>query len=329
MSPSVEAFNRSLDERVRLNRQILKNPYWFFPVADVGHSNFMPVGRGVKSSPLCGKHVGYDVCKNVEGHKGVSVSGVDWTGKIGVRHRHMWCHRSGCPVCFIRGWSVREARSITSRVEEGIKRGLGKIEHVVVSVAVADRDLSESVFRKKCRDALFDRGVLGGGMTFHGYRVDKKRDVLVWSPHYHTLGFILGGFDRCRVCVHVREDCASCDGLKGKEVRGYARDKYLVKVLAERKTVFGTAWYNLNHATVRIGIKRFHVVTWFGVCGNRKYATPKVKSEVICPACGEEMVRSVYVGSRYIVKDVGHPDYVSVFPFDEFGLDGAPNFIDR
>jgi hypothetical protein len=65
-----------------------------------------------------------------------------------------------------------------------------------------------------------------------------------------------------RKCVHTREDCASCVGFKGREVRGFAKDGYLVKVHGKRETVFGTAYYQLNHATIRYGIRRFHVVTW-------------------------------------------------------------------
>ena len=329
--------NKDFSRRLPLNSAIVENLYWVYPVDDVGHENFMPVGRGVLSSPRCGEHVGIDICDNVEGHKDGSVDGRDCTDMVVIRHRHMWCKRSLCPRCFIRGWSVRRAGNIASRLEEGIKRGFGKVEHIVVSPPVVDRGLSESVLRKKCRDALFDRGVLGGCMIFHGYSLDRKRRVLAWRSHYHCLAFIDGGFDRCRECVHVREDCASCDGFKGREVRGFVNDGYLVKVLAEREksyvdgkpNVFGTAFYQLNHATVQIGIKRFHVVTWFGVCGNRKYASPKVEVEVTCPVCGGDMKRSVYVGFLPFVKDVGSPDYEAISLRPKFGLDGSPNFIDK
>ena len=330
--------DKSFSRRLRLNSAIVENLYFVLPVDDKGHEAFTPVGRGVKSSPLCGKWMGINVCDNMEGHKGVSVGGRDCTDMVVIRHRHMWCKRSLCPVCFLRGWSVRGARSIAGRLEEGVSRGFGKVEHVVVSPPVVDRNLPEKVMRKKCRDALFDRGVLGGCMLFHGYRVDKRRDVLFWSPHYHSLCFILGGFDRCRVCIHVREDCASCDGFKGKEVRGFANDGYLVTVLAEREksyvdgkpNIFGTAFYQLNHASVKVSaFSRFHVVTWFGVCGNRKYASPKVEVEVTCPACGDEMKRSFYVGSRPFVKDVGSPDYEAISLRPKFGADGKPNFMDR
>ena len=326
--PSVDAVRRGLSDRLSLNRAILKSPYWMLPIDDVGHENYMPVGRGVKSSNLCGSWVSLSVCKNVDLHKGKSVNGVDCTGKVVVRHKHMWCHKSSCPVCFIRGWSVRQSRSIEGRFVEGDRRGFGKVEHVVVSVAVADRGLPESVMRKRCRDALTDRGVIGGCMIFHGFRIDRKRKVLGWSPHYHSLSYIDGGFDRCRDCVHDRDDCRSCDGFKGREVRGYAKDKYLVKVLPERKTVFGTAYYQLNHATVRVGIKRFHSVTWFGSCANRKFKSANVEAQILCPICSSEMVKSIHMGKRHLIKDIGHADYVPWFVDDEFDEDGEPNYID-
>ena len=325
---SAEAVKRDFERRLRLNRQILKNPYWTLPVDDVGHEEYIPVGRGDRSSILCGRWVSLSVCKNVAEHKGKFVDGVDCTGKVIARHNHLWCHKSSCPTCFIRGWSVRQARSIESRFVAGDSRGFGKVEHVMVSVAVADRGLSESTMRKKCRDALRDRGIIGGGMIFHGYHIDKKRQVLSWQPHYHSLGYVIGGFDRCRDCVHDRSDCSFCDGLKGREVRGFAKDGYLVKVLAERKTVFGTAFYQLNHSTVRVGIKRFHVVTWFGVCGCRKFKSAVVMAEILCPVCSSEMNRAVYVGKRRIVKDVGHVDYVPWFADDEFDENGQPKYID-
>jgi hypothetical protein len=314
--------------RVSLNRQILSKKYWFLPVDDKGHEDFMPVGRGVKTSEMCGVSRGFTVCKNVAGHEGHVLNGVDVSGKVVVRHRHFWCHKASCPVCFIRGWSVREARSIEGRFIVGDKRGFGKVEHVVVSVAVVDRDLPEYVLRAKCGDVLFDRGLIGFCMIFHGFRIDSERNILVWSPHYHSLGYVEGGFDRCRNCVHTRSDCSSCDGFKGREVRGFANDKYLVKVEDSRKTVFGTAWYQLNHATIKVGLRRFHVVTWWGVCGNRKFEGEKLVAEVLCPVCSEEMVRSVYVGKRFIVRDIGDVGYLPVFADDEFDEFGEPNYVD-
>jgi hypothetical protein len=323
-----ERYKRELARRVALNRAILTNKYWFLPVDDVGHEEFAPVGRGVKNSDWCGKSRGLLVCKNKEGHKGKLLNNVGCTDKVVVRPQHFWCKKSSCPVCFIRGWSVRGAKFIEGRLNVGVERGFGKIEHIVVSVSEVDRDLFEPVMRKKCHDALSVCGVVGGCLLFHGYRIDRARSVLVWSPHYHVLGFVLGGYDRCRHCTGG--DCYACDGFEGRCYRVYRDNSYIVRVLDERRTVFGTGWYQLHHASIRVGIKRFHVVTWFGVCGynNLKGKRVKVEVEVPCPACGGEMVRSVHVGKRRIVKDLGDVDYVSVFIDDEFDEFGKPNYVD-
>lgn len=53
--------------------------------------------------------------------------------------------------------------------------------------------------------------------------------------------------------------------MEGRCYRVYRDNSYIVRVLEERKTIFGSGWYQLNHATVRVGVKRFHVITWFGV----------------------------------------------------------------
>jgi len=330
----VVRYNRVLAERVRLNRQIEENPYWFLPVYDRGHEDFEPVGRGAKSSDFCGKWLGLVVCKNVEGHRQYG------DNKVVVLHKHAWCHKATCPVCFIRGWSVRGAQNIFARLEGGVKRGYGKVEHLAVSVPPEDYGLSEKVLREKSRSALLSRGVFGGCMIFHGYRIDKKRRVLAWSPHYHVLGFILGGYDRCRNCKNQKcigyGNFNMCRGFEARTRRLYEEDGYIVQVAkdefgvkAERKNVVGTAWYQLNHATVRVSaFRRFHVVTWFGVCGNRMYAGAKFKSEDVCPVCSGDMAKSAYMGKRYICKDIGEVGYQPWFVDDMFDEKGEPNYVE-
>jgi len=102
-----------------------------------------------------------------------------------------------------------------------------------------------------------------------------------------------------------------------------------VCMLPKILNVFGSVFYALNHATKRIGIRGSHIVTYFGGCGNRKFATPKVESKDVCVLCSEDMVRSVYVGSRRLVKEIGDPDYHAVELMDEFDEFGEPNFIDK
>ena len=312
---SSKAYERSLAERVSLNKQILENPYWFLPIDDKGHENYMPVGRGVKSSDFCGAHVGYDVCKDVEAHRGVVEDGVDYTNTIIVRHKHLWCKNAGCPVCFIRGWSVARARKIEARLSLAVERGFGEVEHVVVSAPQKDYGLSDTVLRKKARDALSVRNVVGGAMLFHGYRIDRSRKVLSWGSHYHFLGFVGGGYDRCRSCKdRVCEGYGNegkCDGFEAVTRQEFKKDGYIVRVLGERKTVFGTAFYQLHHSTLRLGIKRFHTVTWMGRCAYNNFKSEGLKpeAEVKCPVCSGEMVKCFYVGERRIAKDVGDVDY--------------------
>jgi len=326
--PRLEMQIRGIENRVLLNREILKNLYWMLPVDDRGHENYVPVGRGVVSSPSCARWVSYYVCYNVEEHKGVVVKDVDYTGKVAVAHHHMWCHKSSCPKCFIRGWAVRLARYGESRLLEGVKRGLGKIEHLSVSIPPECYGLSEEAMREIAWHALKVRGVTGCCMIFHGYRIDRKRRCLVWGAHYHAVGFIEGGFNRCRTCVHKRGDCAECNGFKGRQVREYAKDRMIVKVLGQRKTVFGTLHYQLHHATIRVGIKRFHVVTWHGNLANNNFHADKLMAEIKCPACGSDMVRSAHVGERVIVKDIGSPDYVKCFADEPCDSSGSPNWIE-
>ena len=83
----------------------------------------------------------------------------------------------------------------------------------------------------------------------------------------------------------------------------------------------------LNHATVRLGVRRFHVVTWFGSCGNRKFKSADVDAEVLCPVCESVMVRSVYMGKCRFVKDIGHADYVAVFVDERLDENGKPNWV--
>lgn len=328
-----EAYKRTLALRVRLNSAILTNKYWYFPVLD-DRSEYVQVGSGVASSSFCGKWVGNIRCKNVEGHAGLSVDGADATGKYVVRHQHWFCKNPLCPKCFARGFAVRRARSFEARVEEGARRGMGKIEHLTVSPSVEDRALSEAELRKKCGRALLARGIYGFGMIFHARRIDRVRNGLVYSPHFHVGGFLRDGYEKCRNCEdnvcmgYGNED--KCDGFEARTRQEYKKDGMIVKVHEERKSVFGTFYYLFNHCSVKLSfLKRFHVVTWWGKCSNKQYKSVPLKCmhEVKCCLCGEGMERDVYVGKRALVKDIGHVDYRSVFVLEPFDDDGEPNFL--
>lgn len=318
--------DKSFARRLALNHAILKNKYWRLPVDNIGHENHVPAGRGSPTSEVCGRWVGFDVCTNIVGHEGIFVEGVDCTGKHILRHRHLWCHSAQCPICFNRGWSVRGAMSIEARILTAEKRGLGSAEHISVNLPEKYWELPEHVQREIAKKALQDRGVTWGCEIFHGFRPAKDGSRLIWNCHYHTLSYA-PMLQKCRDCRKVCSDNKNCEGFVNRNYRTFEKDGIIVKVHGKRKTIFGTAFYELNHSTVHVGLKRTHVVSWFGLVSNRKFRTDRSMAKSVCPACNEEMHRSSYVGKEWFAKNIGDPLYrawIAVDPLDE---DGEPNTI--
>ena len=99
-------------------------------------------------------------------------------------------------------------------------------------------------------------------------------------------------------------------------------------MLGERKTVGGTAWYQLNHSTIRVGVKRPHACTWYGVCSYRKLKVTVEKHKDLCPICQEELVKLYHFGNMHIVKDRDSSDYVGCFYDDLVASDGSMNWVE-
>lgn len=297
-----------------------------------GHHGLVQVGRGAVVSPHCAEWRSVKVCEHVENHS-VVYQGVDFTDKFVVSHYHWFCHSPLCPKCFLRGYTVRQAQAIEAKLSVGVERGFGDVEHIVVSAPESDYGLDWSVLRRKAKIVELDREVLGACLIPHAFR--KVNGMLRFRPHFHSLGFVNGGFDACRNCVHTKADCSECENFKGRQVRGFAKDGWIVKVESKRKSVVGTAHYLLTHATVKVGLKRTHVVSWFGVLGNnRGVKSRKVKAVAVCPICkisgvDSEMAPKRFLGKEFIAKDIGDPDYRRVFPMEEFDPSGMPNFVGR
>ena len=133
-----------------------------------------------------------------------------------------------------------------------------------------------------------------------------------------------GGYG-CRGCMR---DCAGCDGFEATTRKHFKKDGYIVKVLPRRKSVGGTAWYQLNHASVKRNTTRFHVATWFGVCSYRKLKVTVEPKKRICPICSEELVKLHHLGIRRIIKDRDSPEFVGSFVDDLVDDDGALNWCE-
>ncbi len=323
-------YQRSLALRVAVNREVLTKGYWTYPFED-GHEGFEPVGRGVipEDKTGHGSYHGLKVCGDLDSHGGKVVMGEDYTGKSFVRIRHWWCHDPKCPICFAHGWAVRGARGILDRLRTAESLGMGKHEAFVVSVPPELRHLPERELRKLSYRAMRRRGIIGGEVTFHPFRNDWKNRFLPYSPHYHVEGFVKGDIiQKCRGCVHDRDDCSRCDGFKGRQMRAYEKDRFIVKMMDKRKSEFGSIWYTLNHAGINVKFTgRYEAWKWFGSCAKRKFKTVKSASLDSCYVCGGETEDAIYVGKRPLVKDVGSPLYKPFFPMDEFDEDGEPNYV--
>jgi hypothetical protein len=255
----------------------------------------------------------------------------------------------------------------------------GKTQHIVVSVPQSDYGLSfEKLKDKVIHKVLKSRRVLGGVAIFHAFRYRNWHEArrvnqpVGWyfSPHFHVLGYI-DNFAKCRGCenrsngtrdfVFDTEKCLVCDGFEGlerrcfrEEAKAYCRRAnvpyvdgvsksggYIVSVKGERKTVFGTAWYQLNHCSIVNGTKRkcyrknsktvcsgksrFHATYWFGVCSYTELKLEKGDRfhRDTCPICGYELVRVKYVG-------VGEPEegyFANKFKAPIFDSRGVPLWI--
>jgi hypothetical protein len=300
----------------------VRNEFW-------SYGEFEVVGHGKRTNDDCGLFKKFMGCMNVEFHNAVR-----WfypelgKNQIFVKKIYHSCDKPSCPVCYKYGWAPRAAGRIEKRLKVATKR-FGLVEHIIASVPHREYHLGLEALRKRVVKILRRRGVIGGCMIFHAFRyrnkyVARKTDLSLgwyWNPHFHVLGFVGGsGYGRCRRCRGA--DCYACSGFEGITRREHEKDDWIVKVLEERKTVGGTAWYQLNHASVRRGSKKSHVSTWFGVVSYRKLKIEnlgKVDVRSKCPICGCDLVRLHYLGDfpKLDVSKLGN--FV-----DFYGEDGSP-----
>lgn len=287
---------------------------------DILASKFARVGTGQQTNSFCGLTLGFKGCLNVHFHSHISLDSKNHTGNVFIRKVVHSCDKPECPICFKRGWAVREASAVEYRIKEASKL-FGIAEHITVSVPEADYGLPYPKIKLKVLNALRNRGILGGVLIFHAQRYCNRYESIVkgkpfgwyFSPHFHVIGFIDGGYGCCRFCSNLNvingrvkdtARCISCKGFEGRTRRFYEKEGghegsgYIVKVMGARKTIHGTAWYQLNHATIVYGFKRATVTTWFGICS---YTKLKLKKEDrirrdVCPICQHELEDVVYVG---------------------------------
>jgi hypothetical protein len=208
-----------------------------------------------------------------------------------------------------------EARLVRASERLGLE-----VEHISISINPRDYGVGdEKVLRAMVQKAMDDLGIVGGGLIFHGSRHRRFERIkgsgfrqfgMDWSPHDHVLGFIRGGYT-CRDCDRKSNCLKGCGGFDDRRWQYYQKTGIYVKVMYQkRRTIYGTAWYQLHHASIKRDAKRAHVVTWHGVCSYRKMGAVKVvKSAGECPICKRLLENGVYTGKKNFVLNRYSPDY--------------------
>src|SRR3972149_9721288 len=119
-----------------------------------------------------------------------------------------------------------------------------------------------------------------------------------------------------------------CGGFGDRAYQNFLKDGWIVKVLGERITVFGTAWYQLNHASVKVGVVRFQVATWFGVCSYRKMKVTPEKRKEFCPICQHDLIEICYHGLKSFETDLKSRAYVRD-SFEDYEEGGYPAWSEK
>jgi len=302
-------------------------------LCDLGNNSiFQRVGNGKQTDARCGQFLGFLGCLNVDLHNHSTLDGVNHSNNVYVKRVFHSCDRPECRVCYKRGWATREAGKAESRIKEASKR-FGVAEHLIDSIPKSYYGLSFEKLKANSLKAMRSRHYIGGIMIFHAERYHRSNETFVgekahwfYSPHFHYLGFLDGGYGSCRGCSKPVSECWSCKNFEGLTRRLNVTDGHIVKVKGARKTIFGSLWYQMNHMTLVRGKKRSHTVVWNGVCSYKKLHLKKedrIKRDV-CPICGHDLVPVKYVG-------VGEPDNCQwwLSEFEDSYLDecGVPKWI--
>jgi hypothetical protein len=306
----LELEDEGFDDEQPSVKEIMSGEFKSPPALEGGYATYGPYqlcGHGAVTNDRCGTFRNVLGCSRVELHNKVvfDKNGVltNCANKGYFKPIFHSCDKPSCPICYRRGWAIREAGNIEFRLEQSSKR-FGLAEHIIVALPPKYWGLSYGGLRHLCARVLSSRGIVGGAQIFHGFRYDRVRQWW-WSPHFHVLGYILGGYGKCRGCPKCVKGCG---GFIDRNYRLNEVDGCYVKVKGRRKSVFGTAYYQLHHSTIKTDVKRFHIVVWFGICSYRRLKISKElrkeydeRHRKKCPICGCDLVRHEYHGHEFFV----------------------------
>jgi hypothetical protein len=254
------------------------------------HGDWIVVGHGKeKTNYKCGAFRRYDACLNIEGHKHSKLNEHSHSSEVFVHMVHYWCYSYSCPVCYFKGACLREAEHGTQRIKFGSIGGkdekgvyhapLGEPQHLIVSPCQNDHYIAEFEHQKffdKVKNICQEVGILNSSWIFHGFRYADYQESLekgvpygfYWSPHYHLVGFILGGYGACRHCSKTarvirtrggktvtkhgdKRLCYSCGGFEQRVRESNEKNGYVIVNTDERQSIFGTLLYQLSHMAIK------------------------------------------------------------------------------
>ena len=220
----------------------------------------------------------YEGCLNVDQHTQEGLF-EGMVGKVYVRVFKRSCARAECPTCYEK-WAGKEALKIEWRLLSWYSSK--NVIHVIASCPHKIKNGFFGQMRRECYSVLKKAGFIGGSVIFHPFRQRKKTKEWYWSPHFHCLGY---------------------GWIKNTKAL-YEATGWVVKNAGLRKTISGTALYQLSHCGVH---EKLHSVTWFGALAYNKLRVLPLpeKEKEICPMCGEELRPLWYFGAQKLPEEEG------------------------
>ena len=234
------------------------------------------------------------------------------------------CSSPQCPDCCTR-WRYKRVKKAFQRVYSYKITNKTRVGHLIVSIAPDDYDKITDETIKDVYKFLKIKGVKGGMILYHPFRIKKERrkelfeifritktpglgefalwkvlikvvenwrDYVYYSPHYHIVG-----------CFNWLQNAASADPFVYKRIGDLHQPEDLVKCMM----------YQLSHVGLRKDANT-HSIRWFGELGNScwsstkasekvqyvtKYLTNKILNHFAdtegttyrnCPVCGGEII---------------------------------------
>jgi len=195
----VSCYTGESSSNVSINGSIVQTTFVAPPIPDL---KFFLLGKGERG-PGCGDIHAVSICDNPD------------CGKVHYAKAH--CDRKACPVCYTR-WIHEETNNVSARLlsEEALKRHKSnRLVPIVVSPRQDNKPVTKEELNMLIHDGyeyLKNKGVLGGSMIFHAFRVTKhakeeaiKEGIRYWawirkqehpedfyyySPHMHITAFV-------------------------------------------------------------------------------------------------------------------------------------------